>query len=117
VMFKAEINKTNANITQSLLKLFKEDNESVCNEFFEMAGQFIDEYTKPPETEEKQESVFNEPEFSKGTNLVTYLKNTQFGKNKKYSPKFCSLLENYKRVMKMNGKPSLFYRVLYTIKN
>jgi len=118
VMLKAKIKQTNANITQSLLKLFKKDNDSVCNEFFEMAGQFIDGYTNPPhETEEEQDSVFNEPEFSEGTNLVTYLKNTKIGKDKEYSPNLFNLLDNYKRVMKMSGKTSLFNKVLDTIKN
>jgi hypothetical protein len=117
VMLGAKIKQTNANITQSLLKLFKEDNESVCHDFFETAVQFIDKYTKQPETEEKQDSVFNEPDFSEGTNLVTYLKNTKFGKNKEYSPKFCSLLETYKHVITLTGKPSLFDMVLETIKN
>jgi hypothetical protein len=118
VMLKAKIQPTNANITQSLLKLFKEDNESVCNEFFELAVQFIDKYTNPPpETEEEQDSVFNEPEFSEGTNLVTYLKNTKFGKDKEYSPKFFSFLKTYKQVITLTGKQSLFKKVLDTIKN
>jgi hypothetical protein len=117
-MLKAKIQPTNANITQSLLKLFKEDNESVCNEFFELAVQFIDKYTNPPpETEEEQDSVFNEPEFSEGTNLVTYLKNTKFGKDKEYSPKIFSFLKTYKQVITLTGKQSLFKKVLDTIKN
>jgi hypothetical protein len=115
VMIEAQTDRTNTNITAALLKLFKPENQLACDALLETAIQLIDEYM----TTGNDESVYNEPEYSKRNlrNVNDYLQWDELGKDEKSSPKLRSLLAIHKRTMKrgMGGQKSPFDLVLEVI--
>jgi hypothetical protein len=116
VMIQAQTDRTNKNITAALLKLFKPENHLACDALLETAIQLIDEYM----TTGNEESVYNEPEYSKRNlrNVNDYLQWDELGKNEKSSPKLRGLLAIHKRTMKrgMGGQKAPFDLVLEAIK-
>jgi len=110
IMLKAEIENSRSNITQSILKLSK--NQVAYELLFESSINFIDQYIDPDE----EDSVFKEPDYF---DLDTYLKNDKVGKNEEYSPKFLNLLKIQKKVMQRSsgGQSSPFEIILAAIKN
>lgn len=115
VMIQAQTDRTNANITAALLKLFKPENQLARDALLETAIQLIDEYMTPG----NEESVYNEPEYSTRNfrNVTDYLQWDELGKNKESSPQLRGLLALHKRSMKrgMGQKPP-FDLVLEAIK-
>jgi len=112
-MTNAQIERTNSNITQSLLKVFQNDNQAKKH-LLDTAIQVIDEYL----TQGSEDSVFEEPTFAEhGGDLNAYLKWEQIGKSSESSPKFRSMLNVYQRTMKrkIDDQPSPFEIILGAI--
>jgi hypothetical protein len=95
VMLEAQIEQTEVNITQSLLKLFRTEKYAAL---LMQAIQLLDEYFK----EDRDNSVYKEDSYLKSRNLSVYLKSDKLGE-KLYSKKFNELLNDYKRLMKRQG--------------
>jgi hypothetical protein len=93
----------------------KQENQLACDALLDTAIQLIDEYM----TTGNEESVYNEPEYSKRNlrNVNDYLQWDQLGKNEEFSPKLLGLLAIHKRTMKrgMGGQKSPFDLVLEAI--
>ncbi len=114
VMIDARVERSNPNITQSLLKVL--ENEQAKDALLETAIQVIDEYLNP----ESGDSILSEPAYiSKyGGDLNAYLKWEQLGKSDDSSPKYRGILRDYQRTMKRKsgGQEPPFETVLTAIR-
>jgi hypothetical protein len=114
VMIHAQIERTNHNISQCLLKILQ-DGSPAGEALLDTAIRVIDEYL----TQGADDSIFTEPAYvSKyGGDLNAYLKWDQLGKSDDASPKFRVMLAIYQRAMKVksDGQKSPFEVVLSAI--
>jgi hypothetical protein len=96
IMVDARIERFNANITQSILKIFQD--ESAKSALLDTAIQVIDEYMNSS----SDDSIFAEPAYTSkyGGDLNAFLKWEQFGKSDDSSPKYRAILRDFQRTMK-----------------
>jgi len=96
IMIDAHIERSSANVTQSLLKTLQDD--AAKSALLDTAIQVIDEYMNS----ESEESIFSEPAYMSkyGGDLNAFLKWEQFGKSDDSSPKYRAILRDYQRTMK-----------------
>jgi hypothetical protein len=115
VMNDAKIDSSSLNdITQSLLRLFKPENENACISLFDTAIGVVDEYLRNG----AEYSVFTEPKFiEKGSNLNSFLKWEQLGKGDS-TPNLNYIINVHKSIMtrKIGSQPATRDLVLNAIR-
>ncbi len=92
IMLEAQIEQTEVNMTQSFLKLFRTEKYTTL---LQEAMHLLDEYFE----KNKENSIYKEDYYLKGSSLNVYLKSNKLG-DKSFSPKLNELLKDYKRLMK-----------------
>lgn len=95
---------TNRNLSAALLELFKPENETALDAMLDFAVSVADDYL----THGHEYSIFKEPAFTdKGSDLNSFLKWEQLGKNNQATPLLLNLLAQYKIAMRggIGGQP------------
>ena len=91
-LIRANLPHTNAELTEALLRLDREENEEALEGLLDSAIEVIDEYLN----RESDDSVFKEPEFQ--DDVFRFLKSDRLGRNEDFAPLLKSLVSEHKRL-------------------